>query len=233
MINNWIPFLKLDEDGTRCMSQQTYEPLLNPERTVFCANYDWKNTYQRQEDPIRELYTRDVADWFFNNEVTNLLKYKEKQYMPTLIDIDYNAKQIFFEWQGDTCNEIIYSGRNLDNYCSDWKAQLQYIMTDLYKEGSYKLTMYPHCHFIKDGQMQTIDWYGCIPVNNPFIGAEYMDGIIHESAKFRLAETGAIVDNKYNLEIMFQRSMQEHVMWGTQSMDYIYNEIFNEQPKPA
>lgn len=233
MTNNWIPFLKLDEDGTRCMSQQTYEPLLNPERTVFCANYDWKNTYQRQEDPIRELYTRDVADWFFNNEVTNLLKYKEKQYMPTLIDIDYNAKQIFFEWQGDTCNEIIYSGQNLDNYCSDWKAQLQYIMTDLYKEGSYKLTMYPHCHFIKDGQMKTIDWYGCIPVNNPFIGAEYMDGIIHESAKFRLAETGAIIDNKYNLEIMFQRSMQEHVMWGTQSMDYIYKEIFNEQPKPA
>jgi len=87
--------------------------------------------------------------------------------------------------------------------------------------------MYPHCHFIKDGQMQTIDWYGGISTNDPFVDAEYMDGIIHESAKFRLAETGAIVDNKYNLEIMFQRSMQEHVKWGNQNMEYIYKEIFN------
>jgi hypothetical protein len=75
--------------------------------------------------------------------------------------------------------------------------------------------------------MKTIDWYGCVPVEHPFIDAEYMDGIIHESAKFRLAETGAIINNKYNLEIMFKRSMQEHVRWGTQNMEYIYKEIVN------
>ena len=226
-IDNWTPFLKLDDDGIRCMSQQTYEPLINPERTVFCANYDWTNAYQRQEDSNRTLYTNTVTDWFFDNEVQNLLKYKDKSYAPTVIDIDYKAKRIFFEWQGETCNEIIYSGRLLDNYCSNWQEQIRYIMTDLYNEGTYKLTMYPHCHFIKDGQMQTIDWYGCVPVSNPSIDAEYMDGIIHESAKFRLVETGAVVDNKYNLEIMFQRSMQEHVKWGSQSMEYIYKEIFN------
>ena len=209
------------------MSQQTYEPLLNPERTVFCANYDWANKYQRQEDPVRETYTQNVIDWFWKNEIDNLLKYKDKPYTPKIIDIDYRTKRVFFEWQGETCNEIIYSGRNLDNYCNKWKEQLHFIMTDLFKEGTYKLTMYPHCHFIKDGQMQTIDWYGCVPVNDPFIDAEYMDGIIHESAKFRLVETGAIVNNKYNLEIMFQRSMQEHVKWGTQNMEYIYKEIFN------
>lgn len=226
-IDNWIPFLKLDENGTRCMSQQTYEPLFNPEHNVFCANYDWLNEYQRQEDSNRTLYTPAVTNWFFENEVKNLLKYKDKPYAPTIIDIDYITKQIFFEWQGETCNEIIYSGRNLDNYCNNWKEQLQYIMTDLYNTGTYKLTMYPHCHFIKDGQMQTIDWYGCVPVNDPYIDAEYMDGIIHESAKFRLLETGAIINNRYNLEIMFQRSMQEHVKWGSESMEYIYKEIFN------
>jgi len=209
------------------MSQQTYEPLFNPEHNVFCANYDWLNEYQRQEDSNRTLYTPAVTNWFFENEVKNLLKYKDKPYAPTIIDIDYITKQIFFEWQGETCNEIIYSGRNLDNYCNNWKEQLQYIMTDLYNTGTYKLTMYPHCHFIKDGQMQTIDWYGCVPVNDPYIDAEYMDGIIHESAKFRLLETGAIINNRYNLEIMFQRSMQEHVKWGSESMEYIYKEIFN------
>lgn len=226
-ISNWIPFLKIDEDGSRCMSQQTYEPLFNPEHTVFCANYDWTNKYQRQEDSNRMLYTLEVTNWFFDNEVKNLLQYKDKPYTPTIIDIDYNAKQIFFEWQGETCNEILYSGRDLNDYCSNWKEQIQYIMTDLYNSGTYKLTMYPHCHFIKDGQMQTIDWYGCVPVSDPYIDAEYMDGIIHESAKFRLAETGAIINNKYNLEIMFQRSMQEHVKWGEHTMEFIYRKIFN------
>ena len=227
LIDNWIPFLKLDEDGTRCMSQQTYEPLLNPERTIFCANYDWSNKYQRQEDPNRTLYTESVTNWFFDNEVRNLLRYKDKPYAPTIVDVDYKAKRIFVEWQGETCNEIIYSGRNLDNYCSNWREQIKYIMTDLYKSGTYKLTMYPHCHYVQDGRMRTIDWYGCVPVSDPYVDAEYMDGIIHESAKFRLIETGAVIDNKYNLEIMFQRSMQEHVKWGSQSMKYIYKEIFN------
>ena len=96
-ISNWIPFLKIDEDGSRCMSQQTYEPLFNPEHTVFCANYDWTNKYQRQEDSNRMLYTLEVTNWFFDNEVKNLLQYKDKPYTPTIIDIDYNAKQIFFE----------------------------------------------------------------------------------------------------------------------------------------
>jgi hypothetical protein len=227
-LDNWIPYLKFNDDGTsRCMAQQTYEPLVSPDGSIFCANYDWANKYQRQDDPIRETYTQNVIDWFWKNEISNLLKFKDKPYTPTIIDIDYRTKRVFFEWQGETCNEIIYSGRNLDNYCKNWKEQLHFIMTDLFKEGTYKLTMYPHCHFIKDGQMQTIDWYGCVPVTDPFIDTEYMDGIIHESAKFRLAETGAIVNNKYNLEIMFKRSMQEHVRWGTQNMEYIYKEIVN------
>lgn len=231
---NWIPVYKFDDAGrSRCMTQQTYEPLLNPERTVFCANYDWTNTYQRQADPIRKAYTQDAVDWFWQNEIYNLLQFKDKPYTPKILDIDYRNRRVFIEWQGETCNEIIYSGKNLDNYCSDWRVQLQFIYTDLYKNGSYKLTMYPHCHFIKHGQIQAIDWYGCVPVSDPCINAEYMDGIIHESAKFRLNETGVIIDNKYNLEIMFQRSMQEHVRWGSQSMDYIYKEIFNEQSKPA
>lgn len=226
--SNWIPFLKIDESGERCMAQQTYEPLFNRERTVFCANYDWKNSYQRIEDPNRELYTKEAVDYFFNQEVSFILKYQSMSFMPTLLDIDYNQKKIFFKWHGETCNEIIYTGKNLSDYCTNWKDQIKNIEVELYRLGTYKLTMYPHCHFIdKDGYMKAIDWYGCVSVNDPYIESKYMDSIIHESARFRLEETGAIIDNQYNLEIMFKRSMQEHVRWGDQNMEYIYKEIFN------
>ena len=230
-ISNWHPFLKIDADDlTRCMAQQTYEPLINPEGTVFCANYDWTNSYQRREDPIRPLYTSDAVDYFFNKEVENVLKYKNKEYAPEIIDIDYKLKRLYFKWYGETCNEIIYSGRDLSEKCHNWKDQIKNILVDLYNSGTYKLTMYPHCHYIdNDGNMRAIDWYGCVPTDDFCIETKYMDSIIHETAIFRLKETGDLVDGKYNLESMFKNSMSRHVKWGNYSMRYIYDEIFKER----
>jgi hypothetical protein len=54
-----------------------------------------------------------------------------------------------------------------------------------------------------------------------------MDAIVHETARFRLDETGKPVNNLLNLETMFKRSLNTHVMWGDQNMNYIYEEIFN------
>lgn len=231
-IDNWTPFFKLDSYGKQCMSQQTYEPLFNPEGTVFCANYDYQNKYQRMEDPDRLLYTKEAVDYFFNQEVNYIQKYVDFNFMPELLDIDFEHKRIFFRWYGESCNHIIYSGRDLSIYCPDWRQQIQNIEVELYKTGTYKLTMYPHCHFIdQDGKMKSIDWYGCVSVDDPWIDARWMDSIIHHTAKFRLEETGDIVDGRYNLERMFQGSMGKHVLWGDQDMKYIYKEIFGDDPR--
>lgn len=231
-LERWIPFYKLDPQGIKCMSQQTYEPLFNPEGTVYCANYDWQNQYQRLEDPERPLYTKQAVDYFFDKEVAYILRYQNSDFMPEVLEIDYDKKRIFFRWHGESCNHIIYSGKNLGDYCADWKEQIKNIEVDLYKSGTYKLTMYPHCHFIdRDGKMKAIDWYGCVPVDDFWIDAQWMDSIIHHTAKFRLEETGDIVDGKYNLERMFQGSMGRHVLWGDQDMRYIYREIFGADPR--
>jgi hypothetical protein len=88
--------------------------------------------------------------------------------------------------------------------------------------------MYPHCHYIDDNDnMRAIDWYGCVPVDEPFIEEKYMQGIIHETAQFRLDETGKPIEDKLNLEIMFQRSLSTHVLWGDENMGYIYKELFS------
>ena len=224
MINtdSWQPFFKFGDDGTLCLAQQTYEPLISPDRKIFCANYDWQNKYQRTYE-ARELYTAEVCDWFFENELYHLTKFKGKSYVPNVIDIDYKSKKIFFEWNGYTFNEMLHRKETVV-----WKEQLKDIMLDLYKEGTYKLTMYPHCHFLDSaGTMKTIDWYGCVAVNNPYIEAKYMDAIVHSTARFRLDETGQPVNNRLNLETMFKRSLSTHVHWGDQNMNYIYEEMFN------
>lgn len=231
-LDNWKPFFKLDADGLGCMSQQTYEPLFNPEGNVFCANYDWLNKYQRFEDPIRPLYTKEAVDYFFNQEVKYILEYKNQYFMPKILDIDYKHKRIFFEWHGKSCNHMLYGSKDLDIVCPNWQDQIKNIQLDLYNLGTYKLTMYPHCHFIdNDGVMKAIDWYGCIPVNDYWVDSVWMDSIIHHTAKFRLEETGDIVDGKYNLERMFKGSMGKHVLWGDRDMTYIYKEIFGTDPE--
>lgn len=218
-LEDWKPFFKFGDNGDLCLAQQTYEPLISPDRKVFCANYDWQNKYQRMYES-RELYNADVCEWFFENEVYHLLKFKDKSYVPKILDIDQKNKKIFFEWHGYTFNEMLYKGESVE-----WREQLKYIMLDLYNEGTYKLTMYPHCHFLDaNGTMKTVDWYGCVPVTNPLIETKYMDAIVHETARFRLDET-ARTETHYNLELMYKQSMRNHVKWAGESLEYIYDEI--------
>lgn len=224
--DNWIPYFKLGEQGQRCMAQQTYEPLISPDGKIFCKNYDYKNEYQRINNKIRPLYTKEIVDWFFENEIRWIEYFKDKSYAPEIIDIDYSKKQIYLKWYEKTCNQIIYSNspwpRDL------WKSQIKDIIIDQYKSGVYKLTMYPHCHYIDDNNnMRAIDWYGCVNVDDPYVDSVYMDSIIDPTAQFRLEETGEKQNNRYNLEIMFKRSLSTHVLWGEENMNFIYKELFN------
>ena len=227
-LDKWNPYLKLSEEGVACMAQQTYEPLISPDGKTFCKNYAFPNKYQYLETTDRPLYTEEIVDWFFNNELKYIDYFKDFLYAPEIIDIDYNNKKIYLKWYGESCNQLIYSGIACKNTIFEWRCQIKDIILDQYQRGVYKLTMYPHCHYIDNhDQMRAIDWYGCVPVNDPYIEEKYMQGIIHETAQFRLDETGQLVEGKLNLEIMFKRSLGTHVMWGDQNMHYIYKELFD------
>lgn len=225
---NWNPYLKLSDDGYPCMAQQTYEPLISDDGKTFCKNYSWPNEYQYRDTKDRPLYTKEVVDWFFENELKYIKKFINKPYAPEILDINYNERKIYFKWYSVSCNQIIYKPHKWPQDL--WRKQIKDIMLDIYNEGVYKLTMYPHCHYIsEDGNMRSIDWYGCVPVDAPYIEEKYMQGIIHETAQFRLEETGDAVNSVLNLETMFKRSLRTHVKWGDQNMSYIYKEIFHDK----
>lgn len=222
-IDNWTPYLKYN-DGILGMAQQTYEPLISPDGKTFCANYDWRNRYQRQDDE-RPLYTREVCDYFFEQEVKYINLFSSRPYAPEVIDIDQMRKRIFIKWYNNSCNHTIYGNHMLD---LRWFDMIKNIVLDQYRLGYYKLTMYPHCHYIDNfGNMRAIDWYGVVPVDHPYIEEKYMDAIIHDSAKFRLEETGPRQQGLIDLEKMFKRSLSTHVKWGKSDMNYIYKEIFD------
>jgi hypothetical protein len=101
-IINWRPFLKY-HDGQLGMAQQTYEPLISPDGKTFCANYDWRNRYQRMNSE-RPLYTKEVCDYFFEQEVKYINLFSSKPYAPEVIDIDEKHRRIFIKWHNNNCN---------------------------------------------------------------------------------------------------------------------------------
>lgn len=222
-INNWNTYLKYHDEKLG-MAQQTYEPLISPDGKTFCVNYDWRNRYQRQ-DGNRPLYTKEVCDYFFNQEVKHITLFSNKPYAPEVIDIDETHKRIFIKWYNNSCNHTIYRDMQLN---LNWYEMIKNIVVDQYKTGYYKLTMYPHCHYIDNfGNMRAIDWYGVVPIKYPYIEEKYMEAIVHDSARFRLDETGPRNNGLIDLEKMFKRSLSTHVLWGKSNMSYIYEEIFN------
>jgi hypothetical protein len=222
-LNSWSYFLKY-ADGKQAMAQRTYEPLISPDGKTFCANYDWKNKYQQLEK-IRPLYTKEVCDYFFEQELKYINLFKDRPYSPEVIDVDEKRKRIFIKWYNSSCNHAISRDGFLD---LTWFNMIKDIIIDQYQQGYYKLTMYPHCHYIDNfGNMRAIDWYGVVPINRPYIEEKYMNAIIHETAIFRLKESGYYSENLTNLEVMFKRSLSTHVLWGKRNMSYIYKEIFD------
>jgi hypothetical protein len=67
--------------------------------------------------------------------------------------------------------------------------------------------------------------YGCVDTASPWIPKYAMDGIVHETARFRLDETDSN-DTHYNLEKMFKRSMSTHVKWGDEDLNWLYIKMF-------
>ena len=116
-INEWTPYYKIDPIENRLVrSNMLYTPLVNPEGTIFCMNWDADHPYQTAHGP-RPDFTPELLEFFFEREVTHLKLFNSYKWAPEVIDIDEPNKMIFFKWYGETCNNIVYSDyvRNADS----------------------------------------------------------------------------------------------------------------------
>jgi hypothetical protein len=68
--------------------------MINPEKNIFCMDWNPSNQYQTQHKEDRNL--DELIDFFFPREVKYLTAFLKKSWAPEIIDIDYKNKQIFF-----------------------------------------------------------------------------------------------------------------------------------------
>jgi len=228
-IDDWEYFYKINPDTDKLIeSNLIYTPLVSPDNKIFCMWFDHTNPYQHEMIadwlPNRPFYTEKMVKFFFDREVKYLNIFKNRSWAPTVLEIDYKNSRIFFEWSGETCNHILYTGRDLIQYCPDWKEQMSAILKDIVNSGYYKTSLYPHCYFVQDGILKTFDFYGCVERKYPYIDLDDIRGMIGETSGHRFVE--ATEGGLLNIEILFKRALEQYVEWPDNYLSKVYQEIF-------
>lgn len=224
-IDHWQPYYKIDPIELRLVrSNMLYTPLINPEGNIFCMNWDSKNDYQLKHGP-RENFD-ELINFFFTKEVENLAVFKKYPWCPEIVDIDLSKRQIFFKWYGETCNNIIYSGRDINEECPSWQLQLYQIVDETINMGYYKPSLYPHCFYIDNsGILRTFDFYACIPRTSPYVNFDLIKGMVGPNSMDRFKE--AIIDDTVNVEILFKRALEHYIKWPDDALLKIHRRLFS------
>ena len=228
-IDNWKPFYKINpEDNNLIETNLIYTPLVSPSGNTFCMHFDHTSKYQTEDLahwlPERPYYTKEMVKFFFDREVEYLTVFKDRSWAPGNITIDVEEQKIFFSWTGETCNQIIYSGRELKDECPDWKEQMFFIIKDIVDSGYYKTSLYPHCYYFDNGVMRTFDFYGCVRASDPYVKLDLIRGMIGETSGPRFE--AAIQGDVLNIEILFKQALESWVKWPDDVLTDMYRKLF-------
>lgn len=222
-ITGWNKFYKYYDDGQLVTTNVLYTPYVNPEGTVLCMSWNEKDPYQRDNTRL----TKELVDFFFDREVTYLMKFQEFDWAPRVLEVDLENRRVFIEWNKETLNTILYTGRNLDELCPTWKEEIFTMLKDIVDSGYYKMALYPHCFFIAaDGTLKVFDFYSCLSIEERYLPRATLIGLIGPDSGGRFDE--ATVDNKVDFYVFFKNTLLNQLAktWKDNPFPEFYHRLF-------
>lgn len=221
-------FYKIDPDnGSLIGTNLIYTPKLSLDNKIMCMSFDHTDPYQNRKDssnPNKNLYTKELVKFVFDRELNYFKKFQTKSYCPRIIEIDISEQKIFFEWEGLLCNHIIHSGKSLDEYCPDWEQQLFLIIKDIVDSGFIKVSLYPHCFFIREKKLYTFDFYGCADIDNPYVEIDKIKGILGNKNPERFIEANE--NGKLNILTLFTNALSTYIKWPNNELLNVYRRLY-------
>jgi hypothetical protein len=197
--SGWHFLYKIDyQCRANVTTNMLYTPLISPEGDIMCMLWDPNHPYQVENTKL----TNELVQFCFDREVKHLKLMQGYNWAPKILGIDEN--KIYIEFGKETLNHILFTpGRDLNKECPDWKEQIFKIIKDIHDAGYYKVALYPHCFFLKDGVIKTIDFYSCVGVEERYIDRRNIEGMIGNQStdRFNLSTTDDRVDFKKFFEI--------------------------------
>jgi len=221
------PFYKINPDNnTLIETNLIYTPYVDGKRLRMCFDHTsaYQTTALESWLPSRPHYTKEMVQFFFEREVKYITALKDYAWAPQNIVIDNNAQTVEFDFPGETCNQIVYGGRNLNEECPSWQEQMRAILKDIVSAGYYKTSLYPHCYFIDNGTLRTFDFYGCVERTDPYVKLDNIKGMIGETSGSRFIE--ATEGDKLNIEILFKQALLKYIEWPGDYLKTLYMELY-------
>lgn len=198
-----------------------YTPMVSPDKNVLQMIYDETHPYQNNNN-----ITKDLVDFFFEREVKYLQIFQNYDWAPKILDINTLSRTVTVEFCHETLNSIITNPeRSLDTECPTWKQQLWTIIKDINDAGYYKLTLYPHCFFLKDGKLKTIDFYACIEKDDCLLERSKIEGVIGNKSVDRFNDSTE--GNYINFQKFFKITLTEFLgkMWKDNPFPEFYRRL--------
>jgi hypothetical protein len=182
----------------------------------------WDATHPYQVESTK--LTNELIEFCFDREVKHLTLMQKYNWAPKILSIEGN--KIYIEFNKETLNHILLTpGRNLNEECPTWREQIFNIIKDIYDAGYYKVALYPHCFFLKDGIIKTIDFYSCVGIEERYIDRKHIEGMIGEQSgdRFNLAT----VDNRIDFKKFFEITMTEFLSntWSDNPFPEFYKRL--------
>jgi len=153
---NWNFLYKLDSQGRKCVSQHTYEPLLNPEENILCYNFTEHNNY------CNKVLKTDTCEFFFQREIEALERFESFGWCPKLIDVEYNNRKIYIEFSNNLINHVMQKNTQSMHY---YKKSAITVIKAHKQLGIYKYSLHPSSYFVVNNQLKSINYFFCYNFN--------------------------------------------------------------------
>jgi hypothetical protein len=221
--DNWNYIYKIAR-GTVCPTNLMYTPLSNTENNIMCMHWSKDTPYLKSNERL----TDELLDFFFERESTYIQKFQSYDWAPELIDIDLKNKKIFLEWNPTTLNQILFKdNKDINEVCSDWKSQIFQILKDITDADCYKMALYPHCFYLKDGKIKTIDFYSCLLRPERYIDRKHINGLIGPDSGKRFDEATTSNDH-IDFSVFFKNTLELHLgtIWPDNPFPDFYKRLY-------
>jgi len=183
-----------------------YVPLINEEHSIFCMDFN----------PVDTKYSLELIDSSFSREIKYLSIFKNKNWCPEVIDIDYQKKKIYFKF-GIDCETFLPE---------DFEEQLELIVRELKEAKVYKPSFYPKYFFIdKNNIMKAFNFYTAFDEDEQPLSVEFYRPILNndrESLINKISENNGLLDIK---KLMYH-AFNNYIIWPNDSLKRIYKKIY-------
>jgi hypothetical protein len=204
MSENWIPI----EHGV-------YSLYKSVDNKFLCQAYE--NTKKYGMMLMRSCFIRDL----------NLIDSPISKYpwCAEFADETRDGYKIFLHFDGILCQEILDRGEKLEDYCPDWKQQLEQMCVDLHKEEICKLSMYPKCFFINSNKQ--------LKAFGHFSSSRYLEQPMNMEMYMPLFndERGAMVNKlmvggTLDMRLLREKAFNEYIKWPDDVLPAIYSRVY-------